>query len=164
MARQWSVANMRIYGLDFTSAPRPSKPITCSVCDLKRTALRILDFCQMISFEEFDAFLNNQGPWVAGIDFPFGQPRKLVENLGWPNSWESCVGLIASMSKNTFEKTLNDYRTTRQAGDKQHLREVDRKAKSRSPMMLYGVPVAKMFFQRSALSAEVPCICSTVPS
>jgi hypothetical protein len=101
----------------------------------------------MISFEEFDAFLNQQGPWVAGIDFPFGQPRKLVENLGWPNSWESYVGLIASMSKNTFEKTLDEYRTTRQARDKQHLREVDRKAKSRSPMMLYGVPVAKMFFR-----------------
>lgn len=138
---------MRIYGLDFTSAPRPNKPIICSVCDLKGTVLRILDFCEIINFEEFDAFLNHKGPWVAGIDFPFGQPRKLVENLGWPNSWGGYVGLIASMCESTFEETLNAYRASRRAGDKQHLREVDRKAGSRSPMMLYGVPVAKMFFR-----------------
>lgn len=138
---------MRIYGLDFTSVPRPSKPIVCSVCDLETTSLYVLDFCKIISFEDFDAFLNHKGPWVAGIDFPFGQPRRLIENLGWPNSWEGYVGLTESMCKSTFEETLNRYRATQQVGDKQHLREVDRKAMSRSPMMLYGVPVAKMFFR-----------------
>jgi len=32
-------------------------------------------------------------------------------------------------------------------GDKLHLRSVDKRANSRSPMMLYGVPVGRMFFR-----------------
>lgn len=42
---------------------------------------------------------------------------------------------------------LADYRTQRPAGDKQQLRQTDRLAGARSPMMLCGVPVAKMFFR-----------------
>ena len=30
--------NVRIFGLDFTSAPRPGKPITCAECGLEQEA------------------------------------------------------------------------------------------------------------------------------
>jgi hypothetical protein len=46
-----------------------------------------------------------------------------------------------------WEALLADYRTRRPPGDKQHLRATDRLAGARSPMMLFGVPVGKMFFR-----------------
>ncbi len=101
----------------------------------------------MASFDGFEAFLIQPGPWIAGIDFPFGQPRRLIQNIGWPESWEGYVDEVAGMNKNEFVKTLTDYRRVRPKGDKQHLRRVDKFANSRSPMMLYGVPVGKMFFE-----------------
>jgi hypothetical protein len=138
---------MRIYGLDFTSRPSSKKPITLAVCDLEEEVLKVLYFQRLPDFERFESLLASDGPWVAGIDFPFGQPRKLVENLRWPSSWEGYVDAVHAMGKAGFEQTLARYRGPRPVGDKQHLREADRKANSRSPMMLAGVPVGKMFFQ-----------------
>src|SRR5947208_4359647 len=34
-------------------------------------------------FKMFDKWLQTPGPWVAGIDFPFSQPRQLVLDLVW---------------------------------------------------------------------------------
>ena len=138
---------MNIYGLDFTSAPSHRKPITCATCTLVSGILRVEDFAEFPGFEGFEVFLAQPGPWIAGLDFPFGQPSKLVRNLQWGNTWEAYVGLIARMSKPEFVATLAAYRQPRPKGDKQHLRRTDEIANSRSPMMLYGVPVGKMFFE-----------------
>jgi hypothetical protein len=43
--------------------------------------------------------------------------------------------------------TLLNYCSGRNRGDKHHLRITDKLARSRSPMMLFRVPVAKMFFE-----------------
>ncbi len=101
----------------------------------------------LYSFEEFEAFLLRDGPWLAALDFPFGQPGRLISHLGWPETWEGYVQLIASMDKQSFEHTLIRYCANRPPGDKHHLRITDVQAGSRSPMMLHRVPVAKMFFQ-----------------
>ncbi len=138
---------MRIYGLDFTSAPGRKKPITCVECELEKGVLRVSGLEQLTSFDQFETFLSREGPWVAGIDFPFGQPRKPVQNLAWPQSWAEYVEKIFSMMIEGFEQTLKKYRERRPKGDKQHLRETDQKSHSRSPMMMYGVPVGRMFFQ-----------------
>ena len=139
---------MKIYGLDFTSAPSNHKPITCVECDLTDHLLRVGDeVVRLTDFEAFEAFLARPGPWIAGFDFPFGQPRQLIQNLGWPEAWAGYVGKIATMSQAEFEETLAAYRHRRPPGDKHHLRQTDLKANARSPMMLYGVPVGKMFFQ-----------------
>jgi len=98
------------------------------------------------SLEAFEHLLTTAGPWIAGMDFPFGQPRKLVANLGWSQDWSGYVGEVANLGKAAFEKALTDYRNGRAKGDKQHLRATDKLAGSCSPMMLAGVPVAKMFF------------------
>jgi hypothetical protein len=102
---------------------------------------------RLATFEEFDAFLDRSGPWVAGIDFPFGQPRRLIENLGWPMTWEGYVRHITGMTRTQFVEALTAYRSTRPGGDKQHLRRTDELAGACSPMMLYRVPVGKMFFE-----------------
>ena len=139
---------MKIYGHDFTSAPSNRKPITCVECEFTDHRLCVGDeVVRLTSFEAFEAFLARPGPWLAGLDFPFGQPRQLIQNLGWPETWQDYVGKIAAMSKPKFEETLATYRQIRPPADKHHLRRTDVKANARSPMMLYGVPVGKMFFQ-----------------
>ncbi|HZR42505.1 MAG TPA: DUF429 domain-containing protein [Ktedonobacteraceae bacterium] len=136
----------RIFGLDFTSAPRPGKPITCARCTLHNSWLIVEDCLPLTSFQEFESFLQQPGPWIVACDFPFGQPCKLLRGLGWPLTWTDYVHLVASMDKNAFEETLTRYQASRPAGDKQHMRVTDQVARSRSPMMLHRVPVAKMFF------------------
>jgi hypothetical protein len=81
------------------------------------------------------------------MDFPFGQPRKFIENAGWPRTWEGYISYVAGMSKSEFVNVLETYCRRREKGDKHHLRSTDKLAKARSPMMLYRVPVGKMFFE-----------------
>jgi hypothetical protein len=138
---------MKIFGVDFTSVPSSKKAITCIQCRLDEDGLSLENSVSIRSFDEFENFLQQPGPWVAGMDFPFGQPRKLIENIGWPQTWEGYVHHVAAMTKLEFVETLAKYRAGRERGDKQHLRRTDELANSRSPMMLYGVPVGKMFFE-----------------
>lgn len=138
---------MHIYGLDFTSSPSRRKPITCACCELYDTILTVKSCLKLTSFNEFETFLRSDGPWLAALDFPFGQPRKLIANLGWPHNWQGYMSIIASMSKAEFEDTLHSYRASRLPGDKLHLRATDQLAGAISPMMLHRVPVGKMFFQ-----------------
>lgn len=138
---------MQIYGLDFTSSPTRRKPITCARCELYDAVLTVKDCLKMPLFAEFEAFLHSDGPWLAAFDFPFGQPRKLIANLGWPQNWQDYMSIIASMSKAEFEDTLHAYRAARLPGDKLHLRATDKLAGAISPMMLHRVPVGKMFLQ-----------------
>ena len=138
---------MRIFGLDFTSAPGRRKPITCAVCTLQDNLLRVQDTLSLTSFADFEDFLCSEGPWLAALDFPFGQPCKLLTNLEWPENWAGYMQIIASMDKKQFEEILTRYQESRSAGDKQHLRATDVLAGARSPMMLHRVPVGKMFFE-----------------
>ena len=55
--------------------------------------------------------------------------------------------MIPGLTKGDFDALLRDYRAKRPKGDKQHLRRTDELAGSRSPMMMYSVPVGKMFFE-----------------
>jgi hypothetical protein len=153
---------MRIYGVDFTSAPNRKKPITCAVCELQESHLKVQDCLNLVDFSEFETFLGSDGPWLAALDFPFGQPYELISHLHWPEKWEDYVQMIISMGKKQFEETLKHYGEGRLIGDKLHLRETDVLVGARSPMMLYRVPVGKMFFEGATrlLKANVsvlPC-------
>ncbi len=147
---------MMIIGIDFTSSPRPSKPITVALGNIKQSILEIKQFKQLETFGEFEKLLEGKGPWVAGIDFPFGQPTKLINNLDWPRKWKTYVRKVAGMTMEEFEQVLTEYRKKRTKGDKQHLRKTDELARSKSPMMLYGVPVARMFFRGAPLLLKSP--------
>ncbi len=138
---------MKIFGVDFTSAPQEGKPITYAACTLKDGLLGVGSVGHLTGFPGLDTFLMQPGPWVAGFDFPFGQPRKLIENLDWPRSWAKYVTLVDGMEKGDFEGLLKSYCDGRAPGDKHHRRQTDMHANARSPMMLHGVPVGKMFFQ-----------------
>ena len=82
-----------------------------------------------------------------GIDAPFGQARKFIETRGWPNTWQDYVDHVAAMSRGEFRRVLDDYRSNRELGDKEHRRATDVAAGSISPQKLYGTPVGLMFYE-----------------
>ena len=141
------VERMKIFGIDFTSRPRRSKPITCLEATLEGNTLRAEDLKEWSSFEEFERALQAPGPWIAGIDFPFGLSRTFIENIGWPQSWQGYVDYVSTLDRNGVPAALEAYRKHRPAGDKEHKRASDIAAGSISPQKLYGVPVGLMFFE-----------------
>lgn len=138
---------MKIYGIDFTSAPRKNKLIVCAEAWIELDVLTIKKIHRFSNFPAYMDFLTESPSWLAGVDFPLGQPRKLIENLLWGSTWEEYVSLVGRMSKHEFVETLNQYRQGREAGDREHLRQTDKLTSAISPMKIYGVPVGKMFFE-----------------
>jgi hypothetical protein len=138
---------MRIYGIDFTSRPRSCKPITCAVCTLRDDCLSVDELLLWSDFAGFESALQRQGPWVAGIDFPFGQARRFIQDLKWPATWDGYVAHAAALGRAGFRATLDAYRAGQPPGDKEHRRAADRAAGAISPQKLYGTPVGLMFFQ-----------------
>ena len=153
---------MRIYGLDFTSAPSRRKPLVAVGCTFDGQVLRVEEAAVLDGFGPFEAFLERGGPWVCGMDFPFGQPRSLVESLGWPEPWEGYVGEVSRLPKQDFEDAIKADMAKRPAGAKYRYRLADRRSRSSSAMMLFRVPVGKMFYEgtprllSSGVSVE-PC-------
>ena len=138
---------MQILGIDFTSRPRRAKPITALQCTLQGDHLEAGTLHRLESFEAFEALLDRPGPWVAGLDFPFGQARRFIRNIGWPEQWADYVGLAQGLGRAGFRSALDDYRSGRPAGDREHRRQSDALAGAISPQKLYGVPVGLMFFE-----------------
>jgi hypothetical protein len=138
---------VKIYGLDFTSAPGHRKPLIVLGCTLDGDYLRVEDSETLTGFGGFEDLLQRQGPWVCGMDFPFGQPRSLVAALGWPESWEGYVGEVARLSKEDFEDGIRADMALRPPGQKWRYRLADLRSGSSSAMMLFRVPVGKMFYQ-----------------
>ncbi|MDH5179822.1 MAG: DUF429 domain-containing protein [Gammaproteobacteria bacterium] len=138
---------MKIIGADFTSSPSRKKPITFAYGELDEKVLKIFSVEEVTDFIKFEAVLGDAGPYVAGLDFPFGQSQTLINNLGWPNVWQDYVGIVSKMDRNQFCQLLDDYKKHRATGDKEHRRKIDELASSISPQKLYGVPVGKMFYE-----------------
>jgi len=147
---------MQIYGVDFTSTPSRGKPLTVAQCELEGDRLVLRDLLRIQDFERFERALAEPGPWIAGFDFPFGLPRRLLRDLGWPESWEGTVSHAAAMTRREWEDLLALYRASRPAGDKEHLRATDRLTGSLSPMKTHGVPLAKMFQEGAPRLAAAP--------
>lgn len=138
---------LTVYGVDFTSRPTRRKPITCARCTLDRDMLVCHEVKRLPAFSEFEAWLQTPGPWVAGMDFPFGQSRRFVQNIGWPTSWSEYVQYVDLLTRAEFRQILDDYRAPRASGDKEHQRSGDKATGAISPQKLYGVPVGLMFYE-----------------
>jgi len=138
---------VRIYGVDFTCAPRKQKPITVAVGFLAKTILEIEEVERLESLTAFEGFLARPGPWICGFDFPFSLPRELVRDLGWPADWPALVAHCARMTRAEFRTALDAYRNSRQPGNKYAHRATDYPAGSSSPMKLVNPPVALMFHE-----------------
>jgi hypothetical protein len=138
---------VRIYGVDFTCAPRRAKPITVAVGSLKYRTVEVEAVEKLETFTEFEKLLARPGPWVGGFDFPFSLPSELVRDLAWPRDWEALVRHCAAMPRQEFREALDAYRNTRPPGRRYAHRATDLPAGSSSPMKLVNPPVALMFHE-----------------
>lgn len=138
---------MIIRGIDFTSRPTRRKPITCVEARLDGEVLKVERLEKWESLGGYEEALRRPGPWIAGLDFPFSQSRRFIENIGWPREWHAMIRHVAGMDRAAFRAALEAYRLPRAIGDREHSRTTDRLARSVSPQKLYGVPVALMFFE-----------------
>ena len=138
---------MRIYGIDFTCAPRKAKPITVACAILKKNVLEVLEVERLERFAAFETFLARPGPWIGGFDFPFSLPRELVRDLGWPEDWRELVAHCSTMDRPSLRSALDAYRNSRPPGKKYAHRATDLPAGSSSPMKLVNPPVALMFHE-----------------
>jgi len=139
---------MKVLGIDFTSAPVGNKHITCLRCTLEDGVLSASarDLLEL-RIKGFEDILKEKGPWIVGIDFPFGQSRTFIQNIGWPATWAGYVEHARRLGKVGFYDALTAYRNTRPDGSKEHQRATDKVARSLSPQKLHGIPVGKMFFE-----------------
>ena len=155
---------MRIYGVDFTCAPRRAKPITVACGVLARDVLLIEQIENLETFRAFEAFLQRPGPWIGGFDFPFSLPRELVRDLRWPPGWKALVAHCTNLHRLELRRVLDAYRATRPAGSKYAHRATDLPAGSSSPMKLVNPPVALMFHEGArrllAAGVHVPALAS----
>jgi hypothetical protein len=147
---------MKVFGVDFTSRPRKAKPITCAECRFDGQTLTLKSIHTFSSFLDFENWLTSPGAWIAGLDFPFGLPRKLIKNLGWPAAWTAYMANIAGMRREEFVQLLEDYKRDRESGDKEHLRDTDKLANSASPQKIYNPPVGKMFYEGATRLYHTP--------
>ena len=140
---------LRVYGIDFTCAPRRAKPITVASGFLEEGTLHLEAVESLPAFADFDAFLARPGPWIGGFDLPFSLPRELVLHC-------------ASFSRADFRGILDRYRASRPAGGKYAHRGTDHPAGSSSPMKLVNPPVALMFHEGAprllAAGVHVPAL------
>jgi hypothetical protein len=154
---------LRIWGVDFTSAPRKAKPISVARSWLDGSHLSVEAIEALPDFTGFEALLARPGPWVAGFDFPFTQSQRFLKGVGWPLDWGPCVDFVARMSRDEFRERLEKYKHHRPFGDKEHQRVFEKGTGAASPQKLYGVPVGLMFYEGAQrlrrAGVHVPGLC-----
>jgi hypothetical protein len=140
-----------VFGVDFTSAPRARKPITVAVGRVAAgrargspPIYRLERVRELDSFPAFEYFLREPGPWVAGFDLPFGQPRPLVEHEGWPTDWPELVACYCGLPRERLRDRFRRWCDARPAGDKFAWRKADKPAGSSPAMRWANPPVAWM--------------------
>ena len=136
-----------VLGVDFTSAPRPRKPITVARGRLVAGAFVLRGIDPLSDWPSFERLLAAPGPWIGGFDFPFSLPREAVTDLGWPADWPALVAHCAALGRTRLRAAFDAYRASRPVGRKYPHRATDLRAGSHSPIKLVNPPVALMFLE-----------------
>jgi hypothetical protein len=110
-----------------------------------RGGVVVLDRLEMLySLDAFGQWLSLPGAWTGGFDLPFGLPRELVTALGWPLSWEACIGHYATLSRTDIRAAFAEFCNERPVGSKFAHRATDKPAGSSPSMKWVNPPVAFM--------------------
>jgi len=141
-----------LIGVDFTSRPTRRKPITLAHGERRGAVLRLGAFERFESLAAFGHWLRQPGPWLGAFDLPFGLPRELVQQLGWPDTWLPLMRHYASLSREQIRATFAAFCAQRPAGGKFAHRACDGPAGSSPSMKWVNPPVAYM------LHAAVPLL------
>lgn len=142
----------RVIGVDFSSSPSRRKRIVLAEGERLGASVRLLSLTPFESLETFAAWLQQPRTWVGGFDLPFGLPRELVLQLGWPGDWRACMQHYAQLSREDIRAQFAAFCSARPVGGKFAHRATDVPAGSSSSMKWVNPPVAFM------LHAGVPLL------
>jgi hypothetical protein len=134
----------QLIGCDFSSSPSKKKPIVFAVGLANHGCVSLSKIEQIQTLDGFSAWLKQPTNWVGAFDLPFGLPRGLVETLGWPTDWKSCIEHCASLTRPEIRVTFKAFCDARPVGGKFAHRATDVPAGSSPSMKWVNPPVAYM--------------------
>lgn len=141
-----------VIGVDFSGSPSRRKRIVVAHGERMGAVVRLASLESFETLESFSEWLAARGVWVGGFDLPFGLPRELVEQLGWPTEWQACMQLYAQLSRDDIRAKFAAFCNARPVGGKFAHRATDAPAGSSPSMKWVNPPVAFM------LHAGVPLL------
>ncbi len=133
-----------LLGCDFSSSPSRRKPIVLAVGTLHDGRVQLSKLEHLSSLDAFADWLRQPGDWLGAFDFPFGLPRELVQHLGWPQDWLSCMRHYAALSRDEIRAQFAAFCAARPVGGKFAHRATDLPAGSSPSMKWVNPPVAFM--------------------
>jgi hypothetical protein len=136
--------DLRLIGVDFSSAPSPRKPIVLAEGECRGAVLRLQGLRRFDSLPAFGEGLRAEPAWLGGFDLPFGLPRALVQQLGWPGDWAPCLEHFCAQPRAALRDTFAAFCAARPAGAKFAHRACDGPAGSSPSMKWVNPPVAWM--------------------
>jgi hypothetical protein len=141
-----------LVGCDFSSSPTRRKPIVLAIGSVASGRVVLSGLERLESLQAFGDWLARPQAWVGGFDLPFGLPRELVEQLGWPLQWRACMQHYAGLTRAEIRSTFAAFCDARPVGGKFAHRAFDKLAGSSPSMKWVNPPVAYM------LHAAVPLL------
>lgn len=133
-----------LLGCDFSSSPTRRKPIVLAFGAFQGGRVQLSKLEYLTSLEAFADWLHQPGNWLGAFDFPFGLPRELVQQLGWPLDWAACIRHYANLSRDEIRKRFAAFCAARPVGSKFAHRTTDIPAGSSPSMKWVNPPVAFM--------------------
>jgi hypothetical protein len=133
-----------LVGCDFSSSPSRRKPIVMATGSTSGGRVLLAGLERIESLEGFEQWLRRAPAWLGAFDFPFGLPRELVEQLGWPGHWPDLVLHYAALSRPDIRSAFTAFCDARPAGQKFAHRAADGPAGSSPSMKWVNPPVAYM--------------------
>jgi hypothetical protein len=143
-----------LLGCDFSSTPTRRKPVVLALGQEAGGRVQLTRLEKFESLAAFGTWLQQPQAWIGGFDFPFGLPRALVEDLGWPTDWRACMQHYATLTRPQIREAFAAYCDARPAGSKFAHRKFDKLAGSSPSMKWVNPPVAYMLHAALPLLLE----------
>ena len=141
-----------LLGCDFSSSPSRRKPIVLAHGERRGSRVVLASLQRFDTLAEFGCWLAEPRCWVGAFDLPFGLPRELVQQLGWPLQWQGLIRHYQSLTRAQIRDAFAAFCAARPVGGKFAHRATDGPAGSSPSMKWVNPPVAYM------LHAGVPLL------
>jgi signal transduction histidine kinase len=114
---------MKLFGIDFPAAHSSEDPLRIAVAELKGKNEIIVQRIEILdSKEEFETFLNQEGPWFAGIDIPFGLPWSFWNHISVEDDWRSRIQALVQTDPDDLQRKAKKYQARGNHNPKDFLR------------------------------------------
>lgn len=133
-----------LIGCDFSSSPSRRKPIVMASGSVTKGRVLLAGLERLESLDHFDDWLRQERSWTGAFDFPFGLPRELVVQLGWPGQWSELMRHYAGLSRPEIRNTFAAFCNARPVGQKFVHRATDKLSGASPSMKWVNPPVAYM--------------------